>query len=60
MLGYLLGVDVRTSKACELGILNYKAKRVLYPSEKSIRFPCRYDYYWSAIFEVINNLFKSD
>ncbi|XP_074584782.1 uncharacterized protein LOC141840632 [Curcuma longa] len=46
------GVDVRTSKTCELGILNYKAKRVLYPSEKSTRFPCRYDYYWSAIFEV--------
>ncbi|XP_042429773.1 uncharacterized protein LOC122016513 isoform X1 [Zingiber officinale] len=46
------GVDVRTSKICELGILNYRAKRVLYPSEKNTRFPCHYDYYWSAIFEV--------
>lgn len=44
-------VDLRTSKICELGFLNYKAKRVFYPSEKR-KFRCRYDYYWASVFKV--------
>ncbi|KAB5564306.1 hypothetical protein DKX38_004360 [Salix brachista] len=46
-----LGVDLRSSKVCELGLLNYKAKHVFYPSNRS-RFRCRYDYYWASVFEV--------
>ena len=45
------GVDIRSSKVCELGVLNYKAKRVFYPFEAS-KFRCRYDYYWASIFKV--------
>lgn len=44
-------VDLRSSKICELGLLNYKAKRVFYPSERR-KFRCRYDYYWASIFKV--------
>lgn len=44
-------IDIRTSKICELGMFNYKAKRVFYPSEKT-KFRCRYDYYWASVFEV--------
>ncbi|KAJ6703840.1 hypothetical protein OIU85_029740 [Salix viminalis] len=44
-------VDLRSSKVCELGLLNYKAKHVFYPSNRS-RFRCRYDYYWASVFEV--------
>ncbi|KAK4846611.1 hypothetical protein QYF36_019834 [Acer negundo] len=44
-------VDIRSSKVCELGVLNYKAKRVFYPFERS-KFRCRYDYYWACVFEV--------
>lgn len=44
-------VDIRSSKVCELGVLNYKAKRVFYPFEAS-KFRCRYDYYWASIFKV--------
>ncbi|KAJ0052285.1 hypothetical protein Pint_02588 [Pistacia integerrima] len=44
-------VDIRSSKVCELGVLNYKAKRVFYPFEKS-KFRCRYDYYWASVFKV--------
>uniref|UniRef100_A0A166F4U0 Uncharacterized protein n=1 Tax=Daucus carota subsp. sativus TaxID=79200 RepID=A0A166F4U0_DAUCS len=44
-------VDLRSSKICELGFLNYKAKNVFYPSERK-KFRCRYDYYWASIFEV--------
>ncbi|KAF9617395.1 hypothetical protein IFM89_036316 [Coptis chinensis] len=44
-------VDLRSSKVCELGLLNYKAKNVFYPSE-SIKFRCRYDYYWASVFKV--------
>ncbi|XP_078163351.1 exopolysaccharide production negative regulator [Carex rostrata] len=44
-------VDIRSSKICELGLLNYKAKHVFYPSEKR-RFRCRDDYYWASIFQV--------
>lgn len=46
------GVDLRSSKVCELGFLNYKAKRVFYPSERK-KFRCRYDYYWASVFKVI-------
>lgn len=44
-------VDLRSSKICELGFLNYKAKNVFYPSERK-KFRCRYDYYWASIFQV--------
>ncbi|KAL9242657.1 hypothetical protein vseg_016639 [Gypsophila vaccaria] len=44
-------IDLKTSKICELGLLNYKAKRVFYPSERR-KFRCRYDYYWASIFKV--------
>ncbi|KVH91345.1 hypothetical protein Ccrd_006629, partial [Cynara cardunculus var. scolymus] len=44
-------VDIRSAKVCELGLLNYKAKHVFYPSEKK-KFRCRYDYYWASVFEV--------
>ena len=47
----LTGVDLRSSKVCELGLFNYKAKHVFYPFEKS-KFRCRYDYYWASIFKV--------
>lgn len=45
------GVDLRSSKVCELGFLNYKAKNVFYPFERT-RFRCRYDYYWASVFKV--------
>ncbi|KAF5198288.1 exopolysaccharide production negative regulator [Thalictrum thalictroides] len=44
-------VDLRSSKVCELGLLNYKAKNVFYPSQSS-KFRCRYDYYWTSVFKV--------
>lgn len=44
-------VDLRTAKVCELGLLNYKAKHVFYPSERS-KYRCRYDYYWASVFKV--------
>ncbi|KAL7597892.1 uncharacterized protein LOC111890461 [Lactuca sativa] len=44
-------VDLKSAKVCELGLLNYKAKHVFYPSEKK-KFRCRYDYYWASVFEV--------
>ncbi|XP_039142035.1 uncharacterized protein LOC120279227 isoform X2 [Dioscorea cayenensis subsp. rotundata] len=44
-------VDIRFSKVCELGLLNYKANNVFYPLERS-RFRCRHDYYWASVFEV--------
>ncbi|KAH7514794.1 hypothetical protein FEM48_Zijuj11G0128300 [Ziziphus jujuba var. spinosa] len=45
------GVDLRSSKVCELGLFNYKAKQVTYPFGKS-KFRCRYDYYWASVFKV--------
>ncbi|GMN40752.1 hypothetical protein TIFTF001_009978 [Ficus carica] len=45
-------VDLRSSKVCELGLFNYKAKRVFYPFGKS-KFRCRYDYYWASVFKVV-------
>ncbi|XP_010918083.1 uncharacterized protein [Elaeis guineensis] len=44
-------IDLRSSKVCELGLLNYKAEHVFYPSEKR-RFRCHDDYYWASVFEV--------
>ncbi|KAL3330776.1 hypothetical protein AABB24_034548 [Solanum stoloniferum] len=44
-------VDLRSSQVCELGLLNYKAKHVLYPSERK-KFRCHYDYYWASVFKV--------
>ncbi|KAK9276048.1 hypothetical protein L1049_005579 [Liquidambar formosana] len=44
-------VDLRSSKVCELGLLNYKAKHVFYPFERK-KFRCRYDYYWASVFKV--------
>lgn len=44
-------VDLRSSKVCKLGLLNYKANYVLYPFERK-KFRCRYDYYWASVFKV--------
>ncbi|KAL8150506.1 hypothetical protein V2J09_020314 [Rumex salicifolius] len=44
-------VDLRSSKVCELGLLNFKAKHVFYPSERR-KFRCHYDYYWASVFKV--------
>ncbi|XP_008238060.1 PREDICTED: uncharacterized protein LOC103336739 [Prunus mume] len=44
-------VDLKSSKVCELGLFNYKAKHVFYPFEGR-RFRCRYDYYWASVFKV--------
>ncbi|XP_052170282.1 uncharacterized protein LOC127786711 isoform X3 [Diospyros lotus] len=44
-------VDLRSSKVCELGLLNYKAKHVFYPFEKR-KFRCHHDYYWASVFKV--------
>ncbi|XAR70727.1 hypothetical protein NMG60_11027696 [Bertholletia excelsa] len=44
-------VDLRSSKVCELGLLNYKAKNVFSPFERK-KFRCRYDYYWASVFKV--------
>lgn len=49
------GVDLRSSKVCELGLLNYKAKHVLYPFERK-KFRCHHDYYWASIFKVNSHL----
>ncbi|XP_020217941.1 uncharacterized protein LOC109801310 isoform X1 [Cajanus cajan] len=45
------GVDIRSSKICELGLLNYKAKDVFHHFERN-KFRCRYDYYWASVFKV--------
>lgn len=45
------GVDIRSSKICELRLLNYKAKDVFRHFESS-KFRCRYDYYWASVFKV--------
>ncbi|KAJ1431147.1 hypothetical protein SESBI_07387 [Sesbania bispinosa] len=45
------GVDIRSSKICELGLLNHKAKDVFHHFERS-KFRCRYDYYWASVFKV--------
>ncbi|XP_019445216.1 PREDICTED: uncharacterized protein LOC109349037 [Lupinus angustifolius] len=45
------GVDIRSSKVCELGLLNYKAKDVFHHFEQS-KYRCRYDYYWASVFKV--------
>uniref|UniRef100_A0A0E0KUQ8 Uncharacterized protein n=1 Tax=Oryza punctata TaxID=4537 RepID=A0A0E0KUQ8_ORYPU len=45
------GVDLRSSKVCELGLLNYRAKHVFYPSSNR-KFRCHDDYYWASVFEV--------
>ncbi|XP_010255761.1 PREDICTED: uncharacterized protein LOC104596357 isoform X2 [Nelumbo nucifera] len=45
------GVDLRSSKVCELGLLNYNAKHVFYPLERR-KFRCHYDYYWASVFKV--------
>ncbi|XP_052208892.1 uncharacterized protein LOC127812521 isoform X2 [Diospyros lotus] len=46
-----MGVDLRSSKVCDLGLLNYKATDVFYPFERK-KFRCHYDYYWASIFKV--------
>ncbi|XP_052170281.1 uncharacterized protein LOC127786711 isoform X2 [Diospyros lotus] len=45
-------VDLRSSKVCELGLLNYKAKHVFYPFEKR-KFRCHHDYYWASVFKKL-------
>lgn len=49
------GVDLRSSKVCELGLLNYKAKHVFYPLERK-KYRCHFDYYWASVFKVIISL----
>ncbi|KAL3738574.1 hypothetical protein ACJRO7_020015 [Eucalyptus globulus] len=44
-------VYIRSSKVCELGLLNYNAKIVFSSSEKR-KFRCHYDYYWASVFKV--------
>ncbi|KAG9452873.1 hypothetical protein H6P81_005777 [Aristolochia fimbriata] len=44
-------VDLRSTKVCELGFLNYNAKHVFYPTERR-KFRCRHDYYWASVFKV--------
>lgn len=57
-INFFAAVDIRSSKVCELGLLNYKAKHVFYPSEKK-KFRCRYDYYWASVFKVIMLILKT-
>ncbi|XP_022867659.1 uncharacterized protein LOC111387337 [Olea europaea var. sylvestris] len=45
------GVDLRSSKVCELGLLNYKANYVFYAFE-SKKYLCHYDYYWASVLKV--------
>lgn len=45
------GVDIKSSRVCELGFLNYKARHAFHSEDRS-KFRCRYDYYWASIFEV--------
>ncbi|KAF0892294.1 hypothetical protein E2562_014860 [Oryza meyeriana var. granulata] len=45
------GVDLRSSKVCELGLLNYRAKHVFYPLSNR-KFRCHDDYYWASVFQV--------
>ncbi|XP_061366104.1 uncharacterized protein LOC133309354 [Gastrolobium bilobum] len=45
------GVDIRSSKICELGMLNHKVKDIFHHFERS-KFRCRYDYYWASVFKV--------
>ncbi|CAA7395535.1 unnamed protein product [Spirodela intermedia] len=45
------GVDLRSSKVCELSLSNCKAKYVLYPSGKP-KIQCHDDYYWASVFKV--------
>ncbi|CAA3016034.1 uncharacterized protein LOC111387337 [Olea europaea subsp. europaea] len=44
-------VDLRSSKVCELGLLNYKANYVFYAFE-SKKYLCHYDYYWASVLKV--------
>ncbi|XP_020576354.1 uncharacterized protein LOC110021960 [Phalaenopsis equestris] len=44
-------VDIKSSRVCELGFLNYKVTNTFHPKEKTT-FRCRDDYYWASIFEV--------
>lgn len=44
-------VDLRSSKICQLGLMNYNAKNVLIASDRT-RYPCHYDYYWASVFQV--------
>ncbi|PWA63093.1 hypothetical protein CTI12_AA355650 [Artemisia annua] len=48
------GVNLRSAKVYEHGLLNYKAKHEFYPSEKK-KFRCRYDYYQASVFELRNS-----
>ncbi|XP_054824546.1 uncharacterized protein LOC129322312 isoform X2 [Prosopis cineraria] len=45
------GVDIRSSKNCNFGLSNYKAKYISHPLQRS-KFRCYYDYYWASIFKV--------
>ncbi|XP_028756153.1 uncharacterized protein LOC114715449 [Neltuma alba] len=45
------GVDIRSSKSCNFGLPNYKAKHISHPFQRS-KFRSYYDYYWASIFKV--------
>ncbi|XLR48273.1 hypothetical protein S83_032933 [Arachis hypogaea] len=48
---FITSVDLRSSKICELGLLNYKAKDVFHHFERS-KYRCRFDHYWASVFQV--------
>jgi hypothetical protein len=46
-----VGIGRETSKVCELGFFNYKAKQVFHPVDGK-KFRCHGDYYWASVFKV--------
>ncbi|KMZ58513.1 hypothetical protein ZOSMA_76G00690 [Zostera marina] len=45
------GVDLRSSKVCGHGTIDYKVNNVFYSLDKK-RVRCRDDYYWTSVFKV--------
>lgn len=45
------GVDLRSSKVCAHGSIDYKVNNVFYSLDKK-RVRCRDDYYWTSVFKV--------
>ncbi|KAH9320975.1 hypothetical protein KI387_015614, partial [Taxus chinensis] len=44
-------VDLRSSKVCKMGLLNFNAKNVRLSTGNS-RYRCHNDYYWASVFKV--------
>lgn len=44
-------VDLRSTKVCQMGLLNFNSKNVLLSTGNS-RYRCYYDYYWASVFKV--------